>query len=313
MQTFMTLGIKKKLRSEKFLEEMDKVIPWYKLIKAVNKKEKSKKTEVGRKKYDTKIMLQIYFMQQWYNLSDPAMEDAIYDRLSFQKFLEIDLMGDTVPDETTILNFRHFLEEHELQEKFFEIINKVLTKNKLLLQEGTIVDASIIKASSSTKNKDKKRDKEMSSTRKNNNYFFGMKTHIGVDGKSGLVHTLEVTSARVSDKKMMEDLLHGKEKYVSGDKGYIDKSMKKDYRKNGKIWLVLDKGTSRKKLSTSQKKKNQKLSSLRSKVEHPFQVVKHLWGHRKVRYKGLKKNTLHFFALFALSNLYKIRKKQLIF
>lgn len=308
MQSFMTLGIKKKLRSEKFLEEMNKVIPWYKLLKAINKLYK-KKGIVGRNKYNSTLMLKIYFLQQWYNLSDPAMEDAIYDRLSFQKYLEIDLLGDTVPDETTILNFRHFLEEHELQKKFFKIINKALKKNGLIMKEGTIVDASIITAPSSTKNKDKTRDPEMKSTKKGSNYYFGMKTHIGVDGKTGLVHSLKTTAANVHDKAMLKELLHGEEEYVSGDKGYFDQKMKSDWRKEGKMWLVLDRAKRGSKLSTSQKKKNKKISSMRAKVEHPFHTVKHLWGHRKIRYKGLLKNTMQFYTLFALANLYKIRRK----
>lgn len=313
METFMTIGIKKKLRSEKFHEEMEKIIPWNKLIYKIEKCYKKKETTVGRKKYPTKLMLKIYFLQQWYNLGDPAMEDTIYDRISFQKFLEIDLLGDTVPDETTILNFRHFLEEHKLPEKFFRVVNKVLEEKGILLKQGTIVDASIIAASSSTKNKDKKRDPEMRSTSKNNNWHFGMKTHIGVDGKSGLVHTLTTTSANESDKSQLLKLLHGDEEYVSGDKGYIDKEMKKDWRRQGKIWLILDKKKPKGKLSTSQKKRNKKLSSFRAKVEHPFRVVKHLWGHRRVRYKGLLKNTMQFFTLFALANLYKVRHNNLAF
>lgn len=308
MQSFMTLGIKKKLRSEKFLAEMDRVIPWYKLLKAINKLYK-KKGVVGRNKYDSKMMLQIYFLQQWYNLSDPAMEDAIYDRLSFQKYLAIDLLGDHVPDETTILNFRHFLEENDLPQKFFEIINKSLTKNGLILKEGTIVDASIIIAPSSTKNNDKTRDPEMKSTKKGSNYYFGMKTHIGVDAQSGLVHSLETTSANVHDKAKLEDLLHGDEKCLFGDKGYVDEKMKSKWRKNKKHWFVLDKAKRGHKISHKQKKKNKKLSSVRAKVEHPFHTVKHLWGHRKVRYKGLLKNTMQFYTLFSLANLYRVRKK----
>ncbi len=310
MQSFMTLGVKKKLRSEKFLEEMDKVIVWNKLLKIVNKSYK-KESNIGRNKYDSKLMMRIYFLQQWYNLSDPAMEDAIYDRLSFQKYLEIDLLGDNIPDETTILNFRHFLEENNLPQRFFAIINKVLKKKGLLMKEGTIVDASIITAPSSTKNKTKTRDPEMRSTKKGSNYYFGMKTHIGVDAKSGLVHSFEATSANVHDKAKLDELLHGKEIYVSGDKGYYDEKMKTNWRKAQKMWLVLDKAKRGSKLSNKQKKRNKKLSSMRAKVEHPFHTVKHLWGHTKVRYKGLLKNTMQFYTLFALANLHRVRKNPL--
>jgi IS5 family transposase len=311
MQSFMTLGVKKKLRSEKFLEEMDKVIMWNELLKIVNK-HYEKEGNIGRNKYDSKLMMKIYFLQQWYNLSDPAMEDAIYDRLSFQKYLEIDLLGDNIPDETTILNFRHFLEKYSLPKKILEIINKALEKKGLLMKEGTIVDASIIIAPSSTKNKTKTRDPEMKSTKKGSNYYFGMKTHIGVDGKSGLVHSVETTSANVHDKDKLNELLHGEEKYVSGDKGYFDQNMKSKWRKEQKMWFVLDRAKRGSKLSNKQKKRNKKLSSIRAKVEHPFHIVKHLWGHTKVRYKGLLKNTMQFYTLFALANLYRVRTNPLL-
>jgi len=307
METFMTLGITKKLRKEKFLEEMEAVIPWYKLLKEINKK--IKYSNVGRNRYDTKLMLKIYFLQQWYNLSDPSMEEEIYNQILFQKHLGIDLLGDTVPDETTILNFRHFLEKHELPKKFLVIVNKALEKKKLIMKEGTIVDATIIAAPSSTKNQSGKRDEEMSSTQKNGQWYFGMKAHIGVDSKNGIVHSIEGTSAKIHDKSMLGELQHGEEEILCGDKGYYDQNKKKEFRQNNKIWAVLDKGTRNHSLSNSQKKKNKKLSSLRAKVEHPFQVLKCQWKYEKVRYKGLFKNTMQLYTLFSLINLYRMRKK----
>lgn len=307
-QSFLSLALnKKKLRCERFLDEMDQVIPWYKLINKVEKHYKEKKT--GRNRKETKLMLKIYFLQQWYNLSDPAAEEAIYDRNSFQRFLDLDLLADNVPDETTILNFRHFLEENKIQEKFFKIMNKVLEKNNLIIKEGTILDATIITAPTSTKNEDKKRDEEMSSTKKGNNWYFGMKAHIGVDHKSGIVHSIEATTAKIHDHDMQDDLLHGKEKAIFGDKGYYKEDDKRAMREQEIFCGILDKAKRGHALSNKQKRRNNKLSSVRAKVEHPFQVIKCQWGYRKVRYKGLLKNTMQLNVLFGLANLYMNRKK----
>jgi len=307
-QSFLSLALgKRKLRCERFLDEMDQVIPWYRLINKVDKHYKEKKT--GRNRIETKLLLKIYFLQQWYNLSDPGAEEAIYDRNSFQKFLKIDLLSDNVPDETTILNFRHSLEENNLQEKFFKIMNKVLEKNNLIVKEGTILDATIITAPTSTKNEDKKRDEEMSSTKKGNNWYFGMKAHIGVDHKSGIVHSIEATTAKIHDKEKQNDLLHGEEKAIFGDKGYYKEEDKREMREKEIFCGILDKAKRNHSLSNKQKRRNKKLSSVRAKVEHPFQVIKCQWGYRKVRYKGLLKNTMQLNVLFGLANLYMNRKK----
>jgi len=306
-QSFLSLALnKKKLRCERFLDEMDQVIPWYKLINKVEKHYKEKKT--GRNRKETKLMLKIYFLQQWYNLSDPA-EEAIYDRNSFQRFLNIDLLSDNIPDETTILNFRHLLEENKIQEKFFKIMNKVLDKNNFIIKEGTILDATIITAPTSTKNEDKKRDEEMSSTKKGNNWHFGMKAHIGVDHKSGIVHSIKVTTAKIHDKEMQSDLLHGQEKAIFGDKGYYKENDKREMREQEIFCGILDRAKRGHSLSNKQKRRNKKLSSIRAKVEHPFQVIKCQWGYTKVRYKGLLKNTMQLNVLFGLANLYMNRKK----
>jgi IS5 family transposase len=236
------------------------------------------------------------------------MEEAIYDRASFQRFLNIDLLSEIVPDETTILNFRHLLEKHNLQDKIFKKINRDLEEKGLLMSKGTIVDATLINSPRSTKNKDKARDPEMSSTKKNNQWYFGMKAHIGVDSKSGLVHSVEGTTAKVHDRTCLPALLHNKEDIVIGDKGYYSETDKSMAREAGINWAVLDRKKPGRDLSRKQKKKNAQISSVRSKVEHPFQVIKCIWGYVKTRYRGIKKNLSQLKMLFGLHNLYKVRK-----
>jgi len=297
---------KKKLRCEKFLEEMNKVIPWEEFLDTI--KPFYKDAEVGRKRKKLKMMLKIYFLQQWYNLSDPGAEEAIYDRNSFQKFLEIDLLSEDVPDETTILNFRHLLEENNLQKDFFYTTANLLEENGLIMKEGTSVDATIIAASSSTKNKDKKRDPEMRSTKKGNEWHFGMKAHIGVESKNGFVHSLETSSANIHDRDVLEDLLHGEEKIVIGDKGYYKQDEKSKMRKKGVCCGIMDRAKRGAKLSNAQKKRNKKLASARARVEFPFKILKDQWKYTKTKYKGLFKNTMQLYALFSLINLYRARK-----
>lgn len=304
--SFLSLAHQKKLRCERFLEEMEKIIPWERFCDEIQPFYEEKET--GRKRMELVMMLKIYFLQQWYALSDPAAEEALYDRNSFQKFLEIDLLSHRIPDETTILNFRHLLEEHDLQKRFFEIVNELLTSKGLLMKEGTIVDATIIAAPSSTKNKEQKRDPEMSQTKKGNQWYFGMKAHIGSDAKSGIVHHLETTAAKTNDRVPMKQLLHGEERAIFGDKGYYKQEDKRQARAKGILWAVSDRGVRNHPLSSSQRKRNRKFSSVRSKVEHPFGVVKCQWKFVKVRYKGLFKNTMQLFALFSLANLFRVRK-----
>lgn len=309
--SFLSLAHSKKLRCEVFLDEMERAIPWGKYIELLKPFYK-KAGLVGRDKKELELMLKIYFLQQWYNLSDPTAEESIYDRISFQKFLGIDLLGQTVPDETTILNFRHFLEEHGLTEKLFKLTGDILAKCGYILKKGTIVDATIISAPSSTKNEAGKRDEEMRSTQKHGQWYFGMKAHAGVDADSGVVHTVTNSSANEHDKTKMDDLLHGEEKAVFGDKGYYDEEEKRKARKAGIFWGVLDKGKRGSALSSSQEKRNLKLSSIRAKVEHPFRVLKCQWKFTKVRYKGLYKNACQIFTLFMLANIYMLRKKLIL-
>lgn len=306
--SFLALAQRQKpLRKEKFLTEMEHIIPWEEFCLRVSPHYMEKET--GRKRMELLMMLKIYFLQQWYNLSDPAAEEEVYDRGTFQKFLGIDLLSQTVPDETTILNFRHLLEEHRLQEQFFEIVRALMEEKGFLMKEGTIVDATIIAAPSSTKNRDKKRDPEMSQTMKGNTWYFGMKGHVGVDAGSGIVHSVKTSTARVHDKVMGSLLFHGKEKAKFGDKGYYDEKEKRKAREEGLFWGILDRGKRGHRLSLSQKKRNRKFSSIRSKVEHPFQILKCQWKYTKVRYRGLFKNTMQLFSLFALANLFLVRKR----
>lgn len=297
---------KKSLKCERFLQEMNRIIPWDVLMQMIEPYYPAK--ELGRKKKTLLMMLRIYFLQLWYSLSDPGVEEAIYDRMSFQKFLGIDLLSEAVPDETTILNFRHLLTEHELQEKLFARVNEMLARKGLLMKEGTIVDATLLAAPSSTKNESGKRDPEMTSTKKGNDWHFGMKAHIGVDSKKGIVHTVEVTTAKDHDRTMFDRLLHGEEKSVFGDKGYASDADKREARAMGIAWCVMDKGKAKHPLSSKQAKRNHQYASVRAKVEHPFQVIKCQWGFKKVRYRGLKKNGAQLYALFTLFNLFKVRK-----
>lgn len=300
----------KVLRASKFLDSMDQIIPWDLLTQAVAPYYQGQ-AATGRKALPLERMLRIYFLQQWYGLSDPETEDAIYDRRSFQNFLKLDMAGDSGPDETTILNFRHLLEEHHLQERFFALINEHLREQGLQLKRGTIVDATLIAAPSSTKNRLKQRDPEMSSTKKNNRWHFGMKASIGVDAASGLVHSLKTATAKTHDSRLLEDCLHGAEEAILGDKGYADQKRKQQCRAQGLYYGILDKATRGISLRPGQKKRNRRLAALRAKVEHPFQVIKCQWHYRKVRYRGLAKNTAQLFALFGLHNLFRVRHQLL--
>lgn len=311
--SFMSLWFnwKKKIRAKVFLNEMDQVIP-YKIFLDKIESKYSSWAKTGRPKTNLKLMLKIYFLQQFYELWDLAMEEAIYDRLSFQDFLWIDTLSNNIPDETTILNFRHFLEENELQDVLFDEVLKLLKEKDLFFSRWTIVDASIIKASSHTKNKDRKRDKEMSSTKKNNNFYFWMKIHIWVDADSWIVHTVINTTAKESDIWQTQNLLHWEEKAVFWDKAYCTKAEKKKARENWIFYWMTNKATKSKKLSTKQKKRNKQLSSVRSKVEHPFRILKCQFHHTKVRFKWLKKNWFVMKIKMALWNLYLMRKKLLL-
>jgi transposase, IS5 family len=303
------LGKKKITRREKFLSEMERVIPWHRLERLIEPAYPD--IGNGRQPMGLSRMLRIYLMQQWFQLSDPGMEDALYDSESMRRFAQIELGLDAIPDETTILNFRHLLEEHDLTAELFSEVQAYLEGHGLMLREGTIVDATIIDAPSSTKNKDKKRDPEMTSTKKGNQWYFGMKAHAGVDADSGLVHTVVCTTASVHDSQVMEDLLHGDEDKLYGDKAYADNEKKEQFEAAGGLWRVSRKATPARALSDTDKKWNRRMSRVRSKGEHPFRIVKDLWRYAKVRYRGILKNACQLFTLFALANIYAVRRKLL--
>lgn len=298
---------KKTTKRDKFLAEMDKVVPWSRLQSLIEPC--YPKAGNGRPPLPLSTMLRVYCLQQWYGLSDPGMEEALYDMESMRRFAGIELIDEAVPDETSILNFRRLLETHELTAKIFAEVVEYLEEHKLLLRQGTIVDATIIAAPPSTRNAERKRDPEMSATRKGNNWHFGMKAHIGADAKGGLVHTVVVTPANEADINVMDDLLHGDEQVVYGDKGYASEERRQALRENNVRWGVLDKAARGRALTEQQEASNKRLSSIRAKVEHPFRVVKRQFNYLKVRYRGIAKNAAHVFSLFALSNLYMARRR----
>lgn len=295
---------KKTTRKERFLSEMDSILPWKLLLNPIRKD--YPRAGNGRPPTSPETMLRIYFMQQWYQLSDPAMEDSLYDIEAMRRFGWVTLDG--VPDESTICRFRHFLEEHELTKKLFQVSEQYLSEHGLLLSEGTIVDASIISAPSSTKNKERQRDPEMKQTKKGNQWYFGMKMHIGSDTQ-GRVHSVVVTDASVHDSVVADELIHGEETELYGDKAYASAERKKAHESKGVTWRINRKAKRGKKLNCADRAFNRKSNRRRARVEHAFGVVKNLWGYRKVRYKGLDKNATQVFMLFALSNLYMARKE----
>ena len=298
---------KKTTKRDKFLAEMDKVVPWSRLQALIEPC--YPKAGNGRPPLPLAMMLRVYCLQQWYGLSDPGMEEALYDMESMRRFAGIELIDEAVPDETSILNFRRLLETHELTAKIFAEVVEYLEEHKLLLRQGTIVDATIIAAPPSTRNAERKRDPEMSATRKGNNWHFGMKAHIGVDAKRGLVHTVVVTTASEADINIMDELLHGDEQVVYGDKGYAGEERRQALREKEVRWGVLAKAARGRSLTEHQEARNKRLSSIRAKVEHPFRVVKRQFNYLKVRYRGIAKNAAHVFSLFALSNLYMARRR----
>jgi IS5 family transposase len=300
---------KKRTRREMFLAEMNQVVPWARWLALIEPH--YPKAGLGRRPMPLERMLRIYLLQQWFNLSDPAMEEMLIDSESMRRFAGINLMDDPVPDETTILKFRHLLEKHSLTEQLFRDVGLLLTARGLLLHQGTIVDATIISAPPSTKNRDQARDPDMSQTKKRNTWHFGMKAHIGVDLDSGLVHTLVTTTARESDQNVLPQLLHGAENEVLGDRGYGSKADRVLADEAGVVLRTAHRTTRGKELTLQQELENKVIASLRAIVEFPFRVVKRQWGHAMVRYRGLAKNTAQLHTLFALANLYQARSRLL--
>ena len=314
-----TLGLDplpKKTRKEVFLDEMNQVVPWAALVALIQPHARgAHQTLGGRPPFAVETMLRIHCLQLWWNLSDPAMEEELHERPLYRRFVGLDGAA-RMPDETTILRFRHLLEKHELAPQLMATINAGLAQQGLLLKTGTVVDATIIAAPSSTKNKDGERDPEMRQTKKGNQWHFGMKAHIGVDAESGLVHSVVGTSANVNDVTQAAALLHGEETTVFADSGYQG-AQKRAEARPGVTWHIARRPSSRKPAECSGKlgkiidNIEYLKASVRAKVEHPFRVVKQQFGYSKVRYRGLAKNTARLTTLFALSNLWMARRQLL--
>ena len=297
---------RKPTKRDVFLATMEQIVPWQALCSVIEPH--YPKAGNGRPPIGLERMLRMYFVQHWFNLADEACEEALLDSTALRRFVGIDLGRERVPDGTTLLKFRRLLEQHKLGEALFAKVGEVLQARGLKVGTGTIVDATIIGAPSSTKNADKQRDPEMHQTRKGQQWYFGMKMHIGVDSRSGLAHSAVVTAANVHDKHPLPDLLHGNEQRVYGDSAYASQKAligskapkAKDFtnqrvRRGGEI-------------DEAERSRNHNKSKVRARVEHVFAVVKRLWGFAKVRYRGLAKNTAQLHTLFALSNLWMVRR-----
>ena len=303
-------GKHKQTRKELFLIEMDRVVPWKGLIALIEPH--YPKGEGGRPAYPLMAMLRVHLMQNWFGYSDPAMEEALYETTILRQFAGLSL--ERIPDETTILNFRRLLEKHELAAGILAVINGYLGDRGLSLRQGTIVDATLINAPSSTKNKDGERDPEMHQTKKGNQYYFGMKAHIGVDDESGLVHSVVGTAANVADVTQVDKLLHGDEQRVGGDAGYTGVDKRPEHADRKVVWQIAARRSTYKKLGKrsvlykAKRRIEQAKAQVRAKVEHPFRVIKRQFGYVKTRFRGLAKNTAQLVTLFALSNLWMARR-----
>jgi len=312
---------KRVTRREKFLAEMEQVVPWARLEVLIEPKYPTG-GRVGRQPIGVPRMLRMYFLQQWFGLADEAVEDAIYDSQAMREFVGIDLARESVPDATTLLKFRRLLEKHHLTAKLFEGINAHLAQRGLLLREGTMVDATIIAAPPSTKNREHERDPEMHQAKKGNEWHFGMKAHIGADADSGLVHSLHTTAANESDVAHTHEVLHGEETMVFVDAGYtgvhkraevVQAQVEGKIRKDIEWHVAKRRSTITKMAEGTLKTLTQALervkAQIRARVEHPFHVVKNLFHFKKVRYKGLAKNEAQLYTIFALANLVIAKKK----
>ena len=307
----------KRTRKREFLDEMDRVIPWSQLLALIAPHAPAGKT--GRPPFATEVMLRIHLLQQFFGHSDPAMEEALHDIPLYREFAQLDVGTTRLPDESTILRFRHLLEAHDLGAQILEAVNAQLQRQGLLLKTGTVVDATLIAAPSSTKNAKGERDPEMHQTKKGNQWHFGMKAHIGVDADSGLVHTVVGTSANAHDVTQASALLHGEESDVFADSGYRGVHKREEVIEDHAqvSWHVammpshrkaLDKDTPMGAIMDALEKTK---ARIRAKVEHPFRVIKCQFGHRKTRYRGLAKNTSQLLVMFALSNLWMVRNRLL--
>ena len=300
----------KPTRKEQFLSEMEQIIPWKELTAVIAPHYPNPKG-AGRRPIGVERMLRIYFMQHWFNLSDPGAEEALYDTEILRWFAGIDLGREPVPDETTICKFRHLMERNNLGDELFARVNEYLAENGLAVSRGTIVDATLIDAPSSTKNKAKRRDPEMHQTRKGKQWYFGMKAHVGMDSRTKLIHSVAVTAANVHDSRVLEDLLHGEETRVWGDSAYSGQSAVLNAHAPRAKDFTQRKSSRHRALSERDRQRNRTKSKVRAKVEHGFHILKRGFGYTKVRYRGLDKNANHVFAACALVNLVMAKKRLL--
>src|SRR5450631_1220646 len=299
----------KKTRRALFLEEMEQVVPWGKLCSLVEPH--YPKAGNGRCPVGVERMLRVYFLQQWFSLSDPAVEEALYDSPLMRRFAQIDLGNEPVPDETTVCKFRHLLEQHSLGGAILETVNFHLQSCGIKITTGTIVDATIIHAPSSTKNREQKRDPEMHQTRKGKQWYFGMKAHVGVDSKSKLIHAVVATPANVADSQVLPDLLHGEETRVWGDQAYRGQGRVLEEHAPQAQDFTCQRYRYKDRVDEEERAKNRTKAKVRSKVEHVFAVMKLKFEFVKVRYRGIAKNANRLFATCALVNLFLARKKLL--
>jgi IS5 family transposase len=307
---------KKRTKREKFLAEMDGVVPWHALIALIEPHYPKTSSKGGRPPYPLATMLRIHLMQQWYSLSDPAMEDSLIEVPTMRRFAGIDMLSDRIPDETTILAFRHLLEKHNLGEQIFETVKAHLRERGMAMKQGTIIDATLIAAPSSTKNKNGKRDPEMHQTKKGNQWYFGMKVHAGVDKDSGLIHSVVVTPANVHDLTPAAELLHGEEQVVYADAGYQGIAKRPEMTGKTREFRVAMRPGKRRALADTPDGKLQDLieaakAHIRAKGEHPFRVIKQQFGFQKTRLRGMVKNHCKVNVLAALTNLFLARRQLL--
>ena len=302
----------KRTRRREFLDEMEKVVPWADLVALVSPYLPDGKR--GRPPFSPETMLRIHFMQQWFTLSDPAMEEALHDMPVFREFAGLEGWDERLPDESTILRFRHVLEKHKLAAQILQTVNDLLSAKGVMLKGGSVVDATLIAAPSSTKNGSGERDPEMKQSRKGQQWYFGMKCHIGVDIESGLVHTVRGTSGAVNDVTEANSLVRPGDREVYADAGYRGADKRPDARA-GVAWNIAMRPGKRRTLDPAKpiealaEQLERVKAGIRARVEHPFRVVKRQFGHIKVRYRGLAKNTAQLHTLFALANLWMARRK----
>jgi len=301
----------KTTRRAEFLSTMNRILPWPALLALIEPHYAKVPSGAGRRPIGCERMLRIYFLQQWFNLSDPMVEESLYDSRSMRDFVGIDFGSEGAPDETTILKFRHLLEQHALGKKIFATVNQYLRASGMKVTTGTIVDATIINAPSSTKNEAQQRDPDMRQTKKGGQWYFGMKAHIGVDSQSKMIHSVEATSANVHDSQVLVQLLHGEETRVYGDSAYVGQGEAIKGKSPKAKDFTQARAFRNRALSEKQIASNKTKSKIRARVEHAFLVIKKIFGWSKVRYRGLPKNVNQLNVLCALTNLYQFRRRLL--